>query len=161
MSFTNFLSTYSTKKTSTAFAQRSLQLEFANFETPTLQQGFGKSAMLNCITSSCWCHSSFNLLDTQSSFGAVCLQYTIGEKVVVCDCISELFMRMVYKLFDIRRLIFTLATLPLTAYLSIKKWNIPAVVLCNTLQFQGYHLPPWAYPPHIEVLIVYLTNYPF
>ena len=51
-------------------------------------------------------------------------------------------MHMVYKLFEIQRLIFTLATLPLTAYLGIKRWNIPAVVLSNILQFQGYHLPP-------------------
>ena len=148
------------KKSFTAFAERSLQRKFSNLKLVHSIKDFGKSTMLNCITSSCWYHLYFNLLDTQCSFDAVRLQYMLGEKVVVCDCISELFVRMVYKLFEIQRLIFTLATLPLTAYLSIKRWNIPAV-LNNILQFQGYHLPPWAYPPDIEVLTVHLTNCPF
>lgn len=34
-----------------------------------------------------------------------------------------------------------------TACLS-KKWNVPAIVLSTTLQFQGEHLPPWPFPPH-------------
>ena len=59
--------------------------------------GFGKFSVLICITSSWWCHSYFNPLVEQSSFGAVRLQYTLRNEVLVCDClsISELFLRMV------------------------------------------------------------------
>ena len=28
-----------------------------------------------------------------------------------------------------------------------RKWNIPAIVLSTTFQFQGEHLPPWPFPP--------------
>ena len=34
-----------------------------------------------------------------------------------------------------------------TACLS-KKWNVPAVILSTTLQFQPEHLPPWPFPGH-------------
>lgn len=34
-----------------------------------------------------------------------------------------------------------------TACLS-KKWNVPAIILSTTLQFQSEHLPPWPFPPH-------------
>ena len=29
-----------------------------------------------------------------------------------------------------------------------KKWNVPAIILSTTLQFQSEHLPPWPFPPH-------------
>ena len=36
---------------------------------------------------------------------------------------------------------------PMTACLS-RKWNIPAMILSSTLQYQSEHLPPWPFPPH-------------
>ena len=36
---------------------------------------------------------------------------------------------------------------PMAACLS-KKWNVPAIILSTTLQYQSEHLPPWPYPPH-------------
>ncbi len=36
---------------------------------------------------------------------------------------------------------------PMTACLS-RKWNVPAMILSTTLQYQGGHMPPWAFPPH-------------
>jgi len=47
-----------------------LRLQILNSYAP---QGFGKSGVLNCITSSWWYHSYFNPLATQSSFGGVCM----------------------------------------------------------------------------------------
>ena len=36
---------------------------------------------------------------------------------------------------------------PMTACLS-RKWNVPAMILSTTLQYQSEHLPPWPFPPH-------------
>ena len=74
--------------------------QVCKFETPTLQQGFGKNSVLNCITSS-------PPVLSYSSFIAVHMQYTLGVGVLVCDCLStgELFS-VWCKLFEIQRLIF-------------------------------------------------------
>jgi UDP:flavonoid glycosyltransferase YjiC (YdhE family) len=36
---------------------------------------------------------------------------------------------------------------PMTACLS-RKWNVPAMILSTTLQYQSGHMPPWAFPLH-------------
>ena len=36
---------------------------------------------------------------------------------------------------------------PMTACLS-RKWNVPAMILGTTLQYQSEHMPPWAFTPH-------------
>ena len=36
---------------------------------------------------------------------------------------------------------------PMAACLS-RKWNVPAMILSTTLQYQSEHLPPWPFPPH-------------
>ena len=36
---------------------------------------------------------------------------------------------------------------PMMACLS-RKWNVPAMVLSTTLQYQSEHMPPWAFTPH-------------
>ena len=57
------------------------ETQFCYYETPSLQQGFGKFSVLICITSDDDTALTLNPLATQSSFGAVRLQYTLRDEV--------------------------------------------------------------------------------